>query len=457
MRVAIIGGGIGGLAAAYELSKRGHETMIFEAAPSLGGLVGTFPVAGTRLESFYKHIFISDTDIIEYINELGLSDRLKWIATSVGFFSNGKVYDFVTPQDLLRFDPVSLLDRIRLGLVSVYLQRQPDGIRKYEGITAEKWLRRYAGERNYEVVWGPLLRGKYGDTAPEIGMAWFWNKMRLRFGSREKGMSTERLGYLLGSFGQVVDALAERLTRQGSQIHTGVRVRRIIVEGGRASAVEVERRSPEDGAVTTTVESCDAVIATVPSEVFLRMAPALPADYAERLQGRRYQAVLCMILVMKQPLTHIYWLNIGDTSMPFVAVIQQTNLIPPSNYQGKHLLYLSNYLAREDPLYQMDADQLLEEYLPHLQKINPAFRCDWIEEHYLFKSDAGQPIITTHYSEKIPGLRTPVPGLYLANMTQIYPEDRGQNYSIRLARRVVAMCEEDWAAGLFGGVASPVP
>ncbi|MBI4497568.1 MAG: NAD(P)/FAD-dependent oxidoreductase [Chloroflexi bacterium] len=455
MRVGIIGGGIGGLAAAYELGKRGHEAMVFEAAPQLGGLAGTFEVAGTRLEKFYKHIFVSDTDIIEYIHDLGLADRLQWIASSVGYFSRGKVYNFVTPLDLLRFDPISLPDRIRLGVVSLYLQRQADGIARYEGVTAAEWLRRYAGERNYAVVWEPLLRGKFGDSAPEVGMTWFWGKMRLRFGSRDKGMGRERLGYLLDSFGQIQDALVERVTRQGSRVFTGVRVRRVVVTGGRAAGLEVDHAGDRAGAPPAPSRyPCDAVIATVPSPVFLRLAPDLPTAYTERLQGRRYQAVMCLILVLKHPLTPIYWLNIGDTAIPFVAVIEQTNLIPPEHYQGKHIVYLSNYLAPDQPLYGMDADHLLEVYLPHLQKINPAFRREWIESYALFQDDAGQPIITTHYSHKIPDLRTPVPGLYLANTTQIYPEDRGQNYSIRLARRVVAMCEEDWAAASPVGLAA---
>jgi protoporphyrinogen oxidase len=438
MRVGIVGGGIGGLAAAYELRKLGHEVELFEAAPRLGGQVITFPVAGTQLESFYHHIFTSDTDVIEYINELGLGDRLRWIHSAVGYYTRNRVYPFVTARDLLNFDALGLIDRIRLGLVSLYLQRKSD-YSSYERVTAEKWLRTSIGDAAYETVWEPLLRGKFGSEASEIAMVWLWGKLRLRFGSREKGVGRERLGYLLGSFGQIMERLAERVRQSGSEVHTGVAVKRIEARGGQVTGIEVDH--PGEG---TRFHACDAVVATVPSNVFLRMAPELPESYTERLTGKRYQAVMCLILVMDRQLTPVYWLNIGDRSIPFVATIEQTNLIGPEHYQGKHIIYLSNYLDRNLPIYAKDADGVLEEYLPHLRKLNPDFRREWIQEYYLFKNDAGQPIITTNYAGRIPDLRTPVRGLYLANTTQIYPEDRGQNYSIRLARRAVKMIGEDF-------------
>lgn len=439
MRVGIVGGGIGGLAAAYELRKLGHAVELFEAAPRLGGQVITFPVAGTELECFYHHIFTSDTDIIEYIHELGLADRLRWIHSTVGYFTRGRIYPFVTARDLLNFDALSLVDRIRLGLVSLYLQRRAD-YRAYERVTAEAWLRKYIGNAAYETVWEPLLRGKFGNEASDVAMVWLWGKLRLRFGSRKNGIGREQLGYLLGSFGQVIERLSERVREGGSDIYTGVAVKRIAASGGKVTGIEVEH--PGAG---TQFHPCDAVVATVPSNVFLRMAPDLPESYTARLTGKRYQAVMCLILVLDRQLTPVYWLNIGDRSFPFVATIEQTNLIGPEHYGGAHLVYVSNYLDRNQPIYAKDAAGVLDEYLPHLRRLNPEFRPEWIKDYYVFKNDAGQPIITTGYSERVPDLRTPVRGLYLANTTQIYPEDRGQNYSIRLARRVVKLFSEDFA------------
>ena len=210
MRVAVLGGGAAGLTAAQELLRLGHQVLLFERGDHLGGQLRTVNVEATPLECFYHHIFTNDTIIAGLIDELGLGEKLRWVQSRVGFFSNGRVWDFVTPTDLLRFQPLPLVDRVRLGLASVYLQRQADW-HAFEGYTAQEWLKRWAGENAYRVIWEPLLYGKFGDAAPSVGMAWFHWKMRLRFGSR-RGVAKEYLGYLEGSFGQVWDRLAARIS-----------------------------------------------------------------------------------------------------------------------------------------------------------------------------------------------------------------------------------------------------
>ena len=448
MRIAVIGGGAAGLAAAEQLLGSGHQVVLFERAPNVGGQLRTVSIQGTPLECFYHHIFTSDTSIAELIHELGFGDRLAWVPSKVGFFTQGQVWDFVTPMDLLRFQPLALPDRVRLGLASLYLQRQRDW-RPFEGFTAEQWLKRWAGENAYRVVWEPLLHGKFGNAAPEIGMAWFQWKMRLRFGSR-RGLAKEYLGYLVGSFGQVWEAMGQRVRQSGGHVYPNADVRRITVQEGRAVGIQVGL--PDGALAAQAVEaglahvdgdtasfSVDGVIATIPSTVLTRLAPELPHGYTRMLEGNRYKAVMCLILVLKHPISHIYWLNITDPSIPFVAVIEQTNLIGAEHYGGKHVAYLSNYIAKDAPLYQMRDEEVLEAYLPHLKKINPAFQRDWVEEWHLFREDAAQPIITTSYSQKIPPLATPIRGLYMANNTQVYPEDRGQNYSILIGREVARL------------------
>jgi len=184
------------------------------------------------------------------------------------------------------------------------------------------------------------------------------------------------------------------------------------------------------------VHPFDDIIATVPSPTFLGMVPQLPMDYARKLDGVRYQAAVCLVLTLKRPLSHIYWLNISDPTIPFVAVVEHTNLVDPSDYGGKRIVYVSNYVSKDSPLYQLNADELLTEYLPHLRKVNPRFDPSWVEEHFLFREEAGQPVITTGYSSQIPEHRTPIPHVYLANTTQIYPEDRGMSYSVRLGHKI---------------------
>ena len=438
MRVGIIGAGAAGLAAAYELGLQGHRAAVYERADFLGGQASTFDVGGARLEKGYHHWFTSDTDIVDLTHEIGLGHQVRWIDSSVGTLWDGRIYPFVTPMDLLKFTPLSLLDRMRLGLTTLYLQRQKD-FRKYEGITADEWLRRHSGKRGYEVFWGPMLRGKFGDDYyKDVGMAWMWGKVQTRVKSRGKGMVKEKLGYPIGSFGDVFDVLADRVREQGGEVHLSAAVERVDARDGKSVGMRVAL----DGG-TAREERFDAVIATTPSYLFPRLVDGLPADYLRRLTDVNYMAAVLVILVLDRPLTNVYWLNVADRSIPFVAAIEHTNLIGPEHYGGKHIVYLSNYLSTDHPMFRMGHDEILREYLPHLRKINPDFNPSWIETSYHHRVGAAQPIIGTNYSERIPAHRTPIRGLYLANTTQVYPEDRGTNYSVRMGREVARMVMGD--------------
>ena len=439
MNVGVVGGGVAGLAAAYRLSNQGHRVSLYEASPFLGGLVRTFEVGGTRLEAFYHHLFSTDTTIVRLIEELGLGDKLGWHDSEVGFYHGGKLYDFVTPMDLMRFTPVPLLDRVRMGLAALYLRRQADGTR-YESITAAEWVRRYMGPGAYDAIWGPLLRGKFGDAHDQLSMVWLWSKIHLRFASRKGGATArEQLGYLDGSFGLYIEELERRLRGSDlTEIHTGRAVESIAVEGGRARGLKLADGERVD---------FDAVIACMPAHVFQKLAPELPQDYVEKLTGVRWQSAMCYIMALDRPLSEIYWLNISDDEIPFIAAIEHTNFIPAERYGGKHIVYLSNYLHPDHPYLQMDIEEVERTYLPHLTKINPEFSPDWIQDRWLFKGPYAQPIVTIGYREKIPEHRTPIPGLYLATMSQIYPEDRGQNYSIKMGQEVAALAVEDFTGG----------
>ena len=438
MRVAIIGAGATGLAAAYELGKHGHQARVYERAPFIGGQASTFDVGGARLERGYHHLFTGDTDILDLVREIGLGHQIRSIESRVGTLYDGKIYNFVTPMDLLRFTPLSLLGRLRLGLVTLRLRRKKDW-RSLEPYTADAWLKKSAGERAYDVFWGPMLRGKFGeDYYKQVGMAWVWGKIHTRFASRGKAMSKEMLVYPIGSFGEIFDVLAQRIAEQGSRVDTSVSIDRIVIEDGRAVGIEGTPRGEE-----TRFEEFDATIATVPSFIFPRLVPPMPEDYLSKLASVNYIAAVLIILVLDRPLSSIYWLNVADRSIPFVGVIEHTNLVGPEHYGGKHIVYLSNYLGADHPMYKMEHEELLQHYLPHLRKINPDFDVSWIETSYHHRVDAAQPIIGANYSSHIPDHRTTFRGLYLANTTQVYPEDRGTNYSVRMRNRVAHLAMED--------------
>jgi protoporphyrinogen oxidase len=440
-RVGILGGGYAGLTAAYELQKQGYAVTVLEKYGTWGGQAATLPLLDTRIEYFYHHLFGSDSHILGLMDELGIGDQLHWIESKVGWYHDGQIYDLVTPLDLVRFKPVSLFNRIKLGLMYLYLPRVDDW-QRYESVTARDWILRNMGQEIYERFWGPLLRGKFGDMADQVSMTWLWGKIRVRGTSRQGASAKEMLAYPRGSFEIITQALVDRLRAGGADL----RLNREVI------GLEMD---PNDSrrvtGVVTKKETIpfDAVIATVPGYNLLEIAPpTLDEEYANLLRSVRYQAAVVLLLVSRQSLSRIYWMNIADRTMPFVGVIEHTNYVPPSEYQGRHLIYVSNYLERDDPRYRMKASELFELYEPYLKRINPAFDADWIEKKIVLRAEAGQPVITCDYSQRIPDHRTPLRGLYLANSLQIYPEDRGTNYSVRLGQTISRIVGEDLRRGL---------
>ena len=441
MNIGIVGGGALGLAAAYELTRMGHTPAVYERAPVLGGQASTFDVGGGRLERGYHHLFRSDTSMVELIHELGLGDKLEWLESKVGLYYGGKIWDFSTPMDLLRFKPLSLIQRLRVGFWTFVLQKTSNW-RKFESITARDWIVSHMGDRAYQVIWEPLLRGKFGEYFDQISMTWLWGKVYLRVASRGKTLQKELLGYPMGSFGEVFDVLGERVVRQGGQVRLSASVNKVLVEDGVARGLEIQLQTQDPQA-----KYYDAVIATAPSYIFTRLVPELPQDYRDLLESTQYLSAVLMILELDRPLSSKYWISVADRSLPFVAIIEHTNMIDRSLYGGRHIVYLSNYPSRDSELYRMSGDELLEELVPHLQKINPQFDRSWIQAHHHHKVDGAQPIIGVNYSQRIPNHRTPIKNLYLANTTQIYPEDRGTNYSVRMGRQVARMVMEDHTDG----------
>ncbi len=437
MKTIVIGGGVAGMTSAYRLMQLGHDVALYEASPHLGGLVQTFEIGGNRLESYYHHLFSTDTTILKLIDELGLGGEMRWIESKVGWYAKGKIYNFVTPLDLLTFGPVPLLDRIRLGLMAMKL-RGRDDYAEFERITAKEWIEQNVSKSGFEGMWEPLLRGKFGDAYDQVAMVWLWSKIHLRFASRKGGpLQKEQLGYLTGSFQRYIDEMERRMRAGGVEIRTNTPVERITAEGGRATGVVLA-----DG----TEVAADAVIAAVPSLLFRKMAPPLGDEYERRLDAVEWQGAICAVMTLERPLSDIYWMNIGDRSMPFLAVIEHTNFVGTEHYGGNHIVYISNYLARDHAYFGKSDAELWALFESALKQINPAFSPEWIKQRWMFRAPFAQPIITCGYGDIKPDHRTPIAGLYLESMTQIYPEDRGQNYSILMGEQVARMAIDDFEA-----------
>jgi protoporphyrinogen oxidase len=412
----VLGGGAAGLMLAWTLARAGEKVTLYERESLPGGLAAGFTIGDAWLEKFYHHIFKSDRRIIRLIDTLGLSDRLMWGHPVSAVLTGGEEWQLDSPRSLLKFSPLSMAERLRMAAAMAYLKAEPRAAR-LEGQTAARWIRRWMGAGPYRTVWRPLLEGKFGSLADDIAAPWFWARVHDR---------TTALGYLRGGFQQVYNRLAEGIAGAGGELRFDTEVKEI-------------RPEPSGGLCVETInggERFDRVVSCLPTRVTCRLTPALPQRYRQRFDWGQAYGAHCLILTLDRQMTDSYWLNISDPGYPFMVLVEHTNYIPAEDYGGRHVVYIGNYRPMEDPIYTKDAGTLLAENLPHLKRINPNISREWITEARAFAAPFAQPIVTVDYRNHIPPSRTPVPGLFLANMFQVYPHDRGQNYSIELAERL---------------------
>lgn len=420
MKVHIVGGGFAGLGAAYELGKRGIASVVYEASDSVGGLAGTFDVGGTQLEKFYHHWFNNDTTALGLVKELGLEQFLVRKNSNTGSYYANRIHRLSGPLDVLKFKPLPLADRVRLGKLALKARKVKDW-EALERITAEEWLISLGGKRVYDVVWKPLLVGKFGEWADQVAAVWIWNKLQLRGGSRGKGQK-EELYYLSGGFQRLTDALVQRIKEQGGEIRTGTPVEKVFCEGGQARSLRVAD-GPEYRA--------ENILVTLPPEQALQVLDGIPLELEQQLNSIPYLAAQCVVLELNRSLSSTYWMNVNDMQAPFVGVIEHTNFEQTSSYGGRHIIYLGKYLPRTHRHYTMPEDAVMDEYIAYLSLMFPEFDRTWVENAHLWRAPYAQPVVLKNYRDRIPPMQTEVEGLWLCNMAQIYPEDRGTNYALR--------------------------
>jgi protoporphyrinogen oxidase len=438
-----------GLVAGYRLAKDGEAVDVYERWPGLGGQVATLDLGdGNRLEHYYHHLLGTDRALPALYEELGMGDEVEWLPSSVAVFAGGSSHPFTSPLDLLRFSPISLRSRIRIGIAVLRIQRGSSTVEDYENRTARAWIVDAMGAEAWEKVWGPLLRGKFGDRADEISAAWLWGKLTTRREVKGASARQELLGYPRGGWQPVLERLRDEIEQAGGRVlidRPAAALRR--ADSGFAvdfaGADSFRKGVDPAGFEVAGSESYDAVLATVPNDIFLQLLdPGLAAEVGEEYLGRlrsiEYHPALCMLLELDRRFSPYYWTNVADRELPFVGLIEQTNFIDPDRYGGRRFLYVANYVERADPLLDMDRGQLLEHYEPGLRRVNPSFQRSWVKQSWLYRELSAQPIVTAGYRERIPPMSTPAPGLVLCNTTQIYPEDRGTNYATVMADRAVA-------------------
>lgn len=432
-KILIIGGGFTGLTAAWRLAQRGDcDITIVEQAAELGGLAAGFNIAGTSLEKTYHYLFTTDDCAVRLAGELGVQDKLFWANVTNAIFLKGKVHPFTTALDVLRFSPCSFLGRLRTGFTILYLKHRKD----WRGLlhqTAQAWMTRACGRSGTETIWAPLLRGKFGPQFDSVSMAWLWTRIHTRANSRKLGEG-EKLGYFHGGFNVLTSAIEKELRRRGAKIMTRTSVEKISAE--HAAVINGE---------TVPFDAC---IFTGSSAAFARLLPnpGMPAGYVEKLNSIGYLGAACMVFTSDQDLGGSYWVNVNEPGAPFLVFINHTRLVGRDLYGGKHVYYIGAYLPVDEPRFRMSDDELSRLWLDYLPRLYPAFDAARITEKHIFRFRAAQHVVDTDYEEKIPDYRTPLPGVYLANFSQIFPEDRGTNFAVREGEKIAALVQHDLAA-----------
>lgn len=424
---SIIGGGYTGLVAALRLAKLGHRVTIFEKEKELGGLAADFKIEGSHLEKAYHHIFKTDKDIIELSNELGIYNQIEWNDSSVSIYYDKKIFPFNGALDLIKFTPIPLLDRIRLGIITLYLKKKTK-YQDFEKISALRWMKKISGTAATEVIWEPLLKGKFDKYFDKVSMAWLWARIHVRANSR--GPDGEKLGYFKNGFQTLTNELKESLLKLNVVIKTNTKIISLVEHSNSGVILNTN-----DGAF-----EFDACLATVPSHVLGYLIDKNKfSDYIETLKLIKYIGARIIVFSSTQNLGSYYWNNINDSAVPFLVFINHTNLIDKKNYNNKFVYYIASYLPHNNINFTRADEELEIVWFNSLKSIFKEFDQNKISEKYFFKFENAQHVVDENYRNKIPEYATPIKNLYLSNFSQIYPEDRGTNYAVREGNKIAKL------------------
>ncbi len=422
--IAIVGAGFAGLSAAFDLAGRGHSVTLFESALQVGGLAAGYrhPRWDWTLEHYYHHWFTSDQDLLRLAGDLGVMPQVITRRPVTAQFFRGRAHALDGALPVLRFPGIPFADRVRLGLAVAWL-KATSGWEALENQTAEDWMRRWMGRAAYETIFQPLLAGKFGPAYHQVPMSWLWARIHSR---------TSKLMYFEGGFQAFADALLDGGLRRGLDLKLATPVTGI--------------RPLDDGRLGLTADGVetafDRVIWTGAPHQLAAVTPDLPRDYLGGLNALPFLGAIVAVLVLDRPfLDQVYWLSMDKREFPFLACVEHTHFMDRAHYGGDHLLYLGDYLPADHPSFGLSDEALLAQWTAALPRINPAFSPDWVKERFVSRAAYAQPVVDRGFSKRLPPLQTPLNGLFLATMGQVYPWDRGTNYAVEIGRRVARLAE----------------
>lgn len=425
-KIAVVGAGFGGLSAAYDLAKAGHQVVIFENSAAPGGLAAGYkePNWEWSVEKFYHHWFTSDAHMFKLIGELGLSHKVMVRTPKTVMYFKEKFYPFDSILSALLYPGLGYgINKIRFGLVGVYM-RITKNWQPMERTTVAQWMRKWAGNKVYSEMWEPMVVGKFGERyAEQVNMAWMWARLHAR--------STKLVTYE-GGFQAFAEDFAEALLKMGVEIRTNTAVEKIETNDRRE--VEIKTSGGK--------EKFDRVLVTLSPAQMARMTPQLPEDYLKGLLELKSIGAVVLTISLKHQLSRegYYWYNLPKSAgFPFLALVEHTNFLPKEKFGGENLIYCGDYLETDHEYFKMTADELLARFMPSFTRINPDFKPEWVNRVWLTRAAYAQPVPLINHSKNIPAIQTPLPEVFFASMSQVYPWDRGTNFAVEIARKAAGL------------------
>jgi len=421
---AIIGGGMMGMTLAYRLAKRGDRVTVYEAGSQIGGLTSAWNLGDVVWDKFYHVTLLSDSYLRQLLDEIGLEKEMKWVETKTGFYSGGKLYSMSNTIEFLKFPPLKFFEKLRLG-ASIFYASKIKHWSRLEKVSVEDWLRKVAGNGVTEKIWLPLLRAKLGDTYQKTSAAFIWAAINRMYAARRTGLKKEMFGYVPGGYARILERMAGVLKELDVEICTSHPLRTIKADEqtGRVNVCFTDDREAEH----------DNAILTIPSPVISRTCPDLTGDEHQRFQGVEYLGVVCASLLLKKPLAGYYVTNITDTWVPLTGVIEMSTIVDKQELGGHSLVYLPKYLAADDPGFERTDEDIREEMLSTLEKMYPDFTRDDVVEFKIGRARNVMALPTLNYSEKLPPIKTSIPGVFAVNSAQILKGNLNVNETIQVA------------------------
>lgn len=419
-RIAVLGAGPMGLAVAYQLVQDGHHPVIYEADDRIGGMTASFDFDGLPIERYYHFHCTSDHDFMQVLQELGLQSRLQWVNTKMGYWYQNRLQDWGNPLALLRFKGLGLPAKLRYGVHAFAAVKRNDW-KALDDIEATGWIQRWVGPQAYEVLWRRLFDYKFYDYSDQLSAAWIWSRIR-RIGRSRYDLFREKLGYLEGGSDTLLQGMKDYILANGGTLKLSSPVSRVHMSNGKVTGVQSG----------DTVDAFDKVISTVPLPYVPRMMPDLPAELLEKYAALKNIAVVCVIVKLAQPLTRNFWLNTNDDDMDIPGLVEYTNLRP----LGPHVVYAPFYMPGEHPKYAEPDSVFIDKVKRYLKKINPALRDDDFLAVHASRYRYAQPVCPPGFLNSLPPCKLPVEGLWAADTSYYYPEDRGISESIGFGRKL---------------------